>query len=269
MVFLTRSLESPNGEIASSPSGRHRSTPIKTTPRAIDRPDVHEIPEESVVMRKDHFSFAKGACSTRLRGETRNAGHGAPPGGARHSTPRGEVIMATRNKGNRSQQQTGDQQLIDGLSKHASTLPSLTFLGASHPTAAIIAALQARIASANTVSPAKATWQSTVQADRDERAKTKAFVSGLRQALQLVFAGSLEALADFGLKPRKQPAPRTPEQKAAAVAKAKATRAARHTMGPKQKAKVKGAVAQTAPASPPPAAPTLPVTAAPPSPQPK
>jgi hypothetical protein len=177
--------------------------------------------------------------------------------------------MATKSKSNRSQQQTGDQHLIDGLTKHASTLPSLTFVGESHPTAAIIAVLQTRIASANAVSPAKATWQSTVQADRDERAKTTAYVSGLRQALQLAFAGSVDALADFGLKRRKQTAPRTPEQKAAAVAKAKATRAARHTMGSKQKAKVKGAVPQTAPASPPPAAATPPVTAAPPSPQPK
>jgi hypothetical protein len=33
--------------------------------------------------------------------------------------------------------------------KHASTLPSLTFVGESHPTAAIIAVLQTRIASAS------------------------------------------------------------------------------------------------------------------------
>jgi hypothetical protein len=44
------------------------------------------------------------------------------------------------------------------------------------------------------------------------------------------------------MKPRKAPAARTPEEKIAAAAKAKATRAARHTMGSKQKAKVKGTV---------------------------
>jgi hypothetical protein len=180
--------------------------------------------------------------------------------------------MSTKPRVNRSQQQAGDQSLIDGLQKHASTLSSLTFGGTSNPTAAIIAVLQARIASANTVLPARATWQATVQADRDELAKTQAFVSGLRQALQLAYAGSIDTLADFGLKPRRHPAPRTPEQKAAAVAKAKATRAARHTMGSKQKAKVKGTVAPTAPATPPtapaPTAPT-PLVAPAPTPQPK
>jgi hypothetical protein len=175
--------------------------------------------------------------------------------------------MSTKTKSNRGQRQTGDQNLIDGLTKHASTLSSLTFGGTTHPTAVILAVLQARIASANAVLPTRATWQSTVAADRDERTKTQTFVSGLRQALQLAFAGSIDTLADFGLKPRKTPAPRTPEQKAAAVAKAKATRAARHTMGSKQKAKVKGTVTQTAPATPP-AAPAPSVTTGP-APQPK
>jgi hypothetical protein len=159
--------------------------------------------------------------------------------------------MVTKNNVNRSQRQAGDQSLIDGLNRHASTLSSLTFGGATHPTAAIIAALQARIASASAVLSTRATWQSTVQTDRDERTKTQPFVSGLRQALQLAFAGSIDALADFGLKPRKQRAARTPEEKAAAVAKAKATRAARHTMGTKQKAQVKGTVPQTVPTTPP------------------
>jgi hypothetical protein len=170
--------------------------------------------------------------------------------------------MVTKSNINRSQQQDGDQKLIDGLNKHGQTITSLMIQGASHPTAAIIAVLQERIDSAKTVVLSKATWQADVKADRDERAKTKAFVSGLRQALQVAFAGSIDTLADFGLKPRKARAPRTPEQKAAASAKAKATRAARHTMGSKQKAMVKGAAPQAVP-------PTAPApTAAPGAPKP-
>jgi hypothetical protein len=141
--------------------------------------------------------------------------------------------------------------MIDGLVKHSQTLPSLTIAGTSHPTAAIIAVLQARIDAAKATVPSRAIWQTTVQADRDERAKTKAFVSGIRQAVQVAFAGSIDTLADFGLKPRKTRTPRTPEEKAAAVAKAKATRAARHTMGSKQKAKVTGAAPHAAAATPP------------------
>lgn len=163
--------------------------------------------------------------------------------------------MATKNA-NRTQQQTADQNLVDGLKKHEQTLSSLVIGGTSLKTADILSILQARITARGGAVSSKATWQTDVKADHDERAKTKTFVSGLRQALQVAFAGSIDALADFGLKARKVRVT-TPEQKAAAAAKAKATRAARHTMGSKQKAKVKGTVPQTAPATPPSPAPAL------------
>jgi len=62
-------------------------------------------------------------------------------------------------------------------------------------------------------------------------------------------AGSQQAL-DFGFTPRKQ-AERTVVSKAKAAAQGLATRAARHTMGKKQKKLIKGTViAPTAPAAP-------------------
>jgi hypothetical protein len=149
--------------------------------------------------------------------------------------------MSTK-KTNRSEQQSADQKLIDGLTKHAATIPFLVVGGASHPTADIINAVQARLATATAALSTRATWLNAVKADADERSKTKVFVSGVRQALQVAFAGSIDTLADFGLTPRKPPAARTPEQKAAAAAKARATRVARHTMGAKQKKGVRGAV---------------------------
>jgi hypothetical protein len=152
---------------------------------------------------------------------------------------------------NRAEQQTGDQNLIDGLKKHQQTLTSLVIGGTSLNTVDLIGILQARIDARNNAVSTRATWQTGVKADQDERAKTKTIVSGLRQALLVAFAGSIGVLADFGLKPRRPPASRTPEEKAAAVAKAQATRAARHTMGTKQKAKVKGTVPQAVPATPP------------------
>jgi hypothetical protein len=56
------------------------------------------------------------------------------------------------------------------------------------------------------------------------------------------FGNQPDVLADFGLVPRKAPTPLTVEQKAAAAAKRKATRAARNTMGAVQKKKVVGTV---------------------------
>jgi hypothetical protein len=178
--------------------------------------------------------------------------------------------MATTNiKTNRTTQQAGDQKLIDGLTKHASALPSLTVLGTTLQTTDIITTLQARLASAGTVISTRATWQNAVKTDKAERASTKALVSAVRQAVLLAFAGQVDVLADFGLKPRKPRVPRTPAQKAEATAKAKATRAARHTMGSKQKASIKGTVPGTAPVTGPSAAPTpVPAPAPVPSPEP-
>jgi hypothetical protein len=150
--------------------------------------------------------------------------------------------MTTNTKINRIDQKVSDQNLSDGLKKHQSTLASFAIAGTSSTVADVLAVLDARTATENAVEAARAVWQTKVQAARDERARTRVLVSGVRQQLQLTFAGAIDTLADFGLKPRKQPASRTPEQKALASAKAKATRAARHTMGTQQKKKVKGTV---------------------------
>jgi hypothetical protein len=149
--------------------------------------------------------------------------------------------MSTHSTSNRMTQQTGDEQLIAGLTKHAGTMPSVLIGGTPRTTAEIISALQSRIAARNASVTARATWLAAVKAALDEGAATKTLVAGVRQALQVAFAGSIEALADFGLSPPKRRS-LTPEEKAAATAKAKATRAARNTMGPRQKAKIKGTV---------------------------
>ena len=102
---------------------------------------------------------------------------------------------------------------------------------------------------------ARAAWQTAVQADRALEDKTKPFVAALRGSLLASFAGNIDTLARFGLVPRQKPVT-TPEVKVAAAAKAKATRAARHTMGPKEKAAIKGTVTPTAPATAAPSAPS-------------
>jgi hypothetical protein len=89
--------------------------------------------------------------------------------------------------------------------------------------------------------------------------------------LQATFANTVPTLADFGLAPRKEPQPQTSVQKAAAAAKAKATRVARGTTSKKDKLAVTGNVTGiivtpiTAPTAAPPAAPEPPVTPATPS----
>jgi hypothetical protein len=148
---------------------------------------------------------------------------------------------------NRTLKQAADQKLIAGLGKHASTVPSFVVGNTTYKPADLVSIIQTRITAADTTLSTRATWQNALQAERDARARTRAVVSGLKQTLQVMFAGSLDSLADFGLAP---PKPRviTPEKKALAAAKAKATREARHTMGKNQKKDIKGTV--PAPATP-------------------
>lgn len=154
--------------------------------------------------------------------------------------------MAT--KLSRARQRAEHQLMIDGLQKHQSLLPSVVIGGALLTTADVIVQLQELVDSADTTRSTRATWRAAVQADRERLARAKAFVSGLKQATRVAFAGSIETLADCGLSPRKVHLP-TPEQTLAATAKALATRAARHTMGKKQRQAIKGAVPAAAPAN--------------------
>ena len=148
---------------------------------------------------------------------------------------------------NRTNQQTAEQKLAVGLQKHAADLPALVLDGTPYKAAEAITIVQGLINSAQLVVSTRAAWQASIVADQDERAKRKAFMAGLVAAIRAAYSGSITDLSDFGLAPRKTPAVRTPEQKAAAAAKAKATRTARHTMGKKQKAQITGATAASQP----------------------
>jgi hypothetical protein len=187
--------------------------------------------------------------------------------GSRSNNHTGEIIMTTKNESNRIMQEAADQKLMDGIKKHESTLTSFTVAGATYKTADILGILQQRLTTAHAAESTRAAWLTAVKANKDERAKTRPVVSGVRQTIQVMFAGSTDTLAEFGLKPRKPRALRTPEQKAESVIKGKATRAARHTAGPKQKAKIKGTAPQAAPATAPAATATVtaPVAAAAPA----
>jgi len=139
-----------------------------------------------------------------------------------------------------------DQKLIDGVSKFLSTFGSLPVDSQMMTAADIVKVLQARLSAGQAVQTAQAARDAAVKADRDERAKTATFVSSLRRLVEAMFAQSPDTLAAFGLTARRA-AKKTVAIKATAVAKSKATRKARNTLGRKQKAKVKG----TAPAAPP------------------
>jgi hypothetical protein len=157
-------------------------------------------------------------------------------------------------------------QLVAGTKQHFSTVSSLAFGNGTYTPAQVEAFLQTLIDLRAAVDDAKSATKAKIVAEAAQAPPLRSQMAAFVAYVKATFGNSPDALADFGLKPRKARTPLTIDQLAAAAAKRAATRAARHTMGPKAKQKVKGTITTivsqpTAPA-PAPVAPS-PVASAP------
>jgi hypothetical protein len=92
------------------------------------------------------------------------------------------------------------------------------------------------------VNAAKATTKANLVTEASQTTPIVGLMTEFSAYLRVIYSKSPDVLADFGLKPRKPNTPLTVQAKAAAAAKRKATRAARHTMGKVQKQDVLGDV---------------------------
>jgi hypothetical protein len=164
---------------------------------------------------------------------------------------------------NRTTIQGKDQQVIVGIQKELQSMPAL-YLGSQMFTPQTLEAfVQRRIDLGRAILTAKAAWEHAVATYETASPQTDLVIADLRHAVIGAFGRDSEKLATFGFV-----APKlrvlSPEQRALAAKRAKATRKARNTMGKRQKALIKGevpaAVAVAAPAGPatPGAAPTTP-----------
>ena len=133
------------------------------------------------------------------------------------------------------------KQLSVGAAKHLSNATPVTFAGGPFTADQIVSKLQARIDLRSAVDAAKATAKAKLAAETAQAPDLDAFARQLRAFAKASYRNSPDVLADFGITSKARVAP-TVESKAAAVAKRAATRTARHTMGAKQKAGVKGDV---------------------------
>jgi len=130
------------------------------------------------------------------------------------------------------------QALIAGIQKHLGTA-TLYVDSTSFAAAALVSKLQGQVDAENAAVAATAAYHEVIQRSQDPA--MAAFLVKLVQAIRIMFASTPTVLADFGIDP---PKPRTvdPETKVLAAAKARATRKARHTMGPVQEQDVHGTV---------------------------
>jgi hypothetical protein len=142
------------------------------------------------------------------------------------------------NSNNKNTRMNSEQQLKKGAQKHLKQ--PVVIDGEKYPLPEIVAVLEARMQATAEVVAARAEWEAKVRAERQKLAETKRFVSGLRQTVLIMFATSNHILADFGLSARRPRRELTAVEKVERVARALSTRAARHTMGPRAKEKIKG-----------------------------
>jgi hypothetical protein len=154
-----------------------------------------------------------------------------------------------------------NRKVIAGLRKHYASTPTMILDGVSHATADVVTAFQGTIDLADATAAAAATFHKAVSAERTARDTTDGLYGALKTVVISQFKTSPDTLADFGITLTSRRAPDV-VTKAGAAEKGRATRAARHTMGKRQKAKVTGATASAGPA---PAGPAPAATAQPPS----
>ena len=132
-------------------------------------------------------------------------------------------------------------QIVTGIQKHLLSLASIPLTGTTFTGQALITLIQSQAAQAATVAAAAATWHGEVATEQELGQKLRPVLKGLRQYVINTYGATSPVLADFGYTAAVRK-PLDPAAKVAAAAKAKATRAARHTMGSVQKQAVKGDV---------------------------
>jgi len=144
----------------------------------------------------------------------------------------------------RSDQLAADRALIEGVQQFLADYPSVHVGSRRMTPDQIVQILQERVEANLAADAAAAAHAAAVKANRDKRAATARFEQSLRKVVHGMFSESPDVLAVFALRPPKVPT-LTAEAKKEAVAKNKATRLARHTLGPKARLAIHGEVPGT------------------------
>ncbi len=153
--------------------------------------------------------------------------------------------MKNQKKADRSDR---NRKMIAGVQKHLSGTAAIVVDGSSYAPADIVKGLAASIDAADATASATAAFHKATAAEKATNGKGDALYSGLKAFLVTQYKTQPETLADFGISLGSKQVPDA-STVATAVEKRAATRTARHTMGKRQKAAVKGTVTETKPAT--------------------
>ncbi len=149
--------------------------------------------------------------------------------------------MATMKKNTKGQVAATAKQLVAGAEKHLTSTTQVSLLGSSYTLAQVTSTLQTLVTLRSDVDASKASTKAKIANEATQMPALRAFMSAFESYVKAAFGSSPDVLADFGITPKARE-PLTVEAKAAAAAKRASTRAARHTLGTKQRKAIKGDV---------------------------
>jgi hypothetical protein len=129
---------------------------------------------------------------------------------------------------------------INGIQKYLSGEQALKLLGQSMAPTALIVVLEADNAAYSQADAAKAAWKDLLEKQKDQHTNARKLRRALRNHLLAIYTDKdVAVFDDFGMKPPKPTVQKSAKTKSIAAEKAKATRAARHIMGRRQRARIK------------------------------
>jgi hypothetical protein len=148
-----------------------------------------------------------------------------------------EETPTMTNRSTKPMWQATDTKFIAAFTKYfAAKKIKVTIDGKVYPPDQVISTIQGRVTAETNVETTRGQYAQAVAAAKAEVASTKAFYAAAKQIVLVTYASQPAVLAEFGLAARKVGTPSV-ATKQAAIVQAKATRVARHTMGPRQRSR--------------------------------
>jgi hypothetical protein len=133
-------------------------------------------------------------------------------------------------------------KLAAGVQKHFASTTPILIAETSFSPAQLAAKLERLAFLRSEVEAAKAALKGKLEDEKREGPALRVLYFAVISFVRVAYEGAPEILADFGLAPRKTRRPLSGEEMVAAVAKRASTRAARGTIGKKEKAAIRGHV---------------------------
>jgi hypothetical protein len=135
-----------------------------------------------------------------------------------------------------------DGNVITAIRAQLETVTVIPAAGKTYSPDEVAALVQRRIDLSNAIVTSRAAWLATIQQYDELSATVDLVLRDLRNFIGAAFGDESPQAKAFSMLKFPKKVTRTPEEKAAAAAKALATRKARKTMGRKQKLAIKGNV---------------------------